>query len=93
MEDSGSAVLYANGFPGNAVWVSKNSMTSWFKPYRLALEKDGNLAVFDFLNRPLWQAGTQGRGTAPHRMVVQDDGVAVLFDANNARIWATNSRR
>lgn len=44
MEDSGSAVLYANGFPGNAVWVSKNSMTSWFKPYRLALEKDGNLA-------------------------------------------------
>jgi hypothetical protein len=44
MEDSGYAVLYANGFPGTAVWVSSNTMVSIFQPYKLSLGKDGNLA-------------------------------------------------
>ncbi|KAF6264251.1 CAP domain-containing protein [Scenedesmus sp. NREL 46B-D3] len=44
MEDSGYAVLYANGIPGTAVWVSSNTMASMFRPYKLSLSLDGNLA-------------------------------------------------
>jgi hypothetical protein len=44
MEDSGYAVLYANGFPGTPVWVSRNTMVSMFRPHKLSLGQDGNLA-------------------------------------------------
>jgi hypothetical protein len=58
--------------------------------YRLALQLDGNLVLYDDeLGVALWSAGTNGNTVG--QAVMQGDGNFVIYDAGSVAIWSTET--
>jgi hypothetical protein len=56
--------------------------------FRVVLQSDGNLVVYDDQNKALWASGTNGKAVS--RCIMQTDGNLVIYGYNNA-IWASNT--
>jgi len=56
-------------------------------PYRLSLQDDGNLVLYNKDGGDIWSSGTRGAA----RLQVQNDGNVVLYDADGNFKWATGS--
>jgi hypothetical protein len=57
--------------------------------YRLTMQTDGNLVLYDWSNRAIWSASTTGRGAYA---VMQNDGNFVIYDWSNRAVWDTRTR-
>jgi hypothetical protein len=96
MQSDDNFVLYnsLHMVPKNAIWSSQTCNKSPFVgPYRVAMQNDGNLVVYDTYNRAVWASNTQHKGSPPHCLVMQDDGNLVIYDANNHATWASGTNR
>ena len=59
--------------------------------YRLALQTDGNLVLYDDeVGVNLWSTGTEG--TVVRQALMQTDGNFVIYDAGGAAIWSTGTQ-
>lgn len=58
-------------------------------PFKLYMQDDGNLCLYDDRGVPVWCTDTHGKGQKPFRAVIQDDGNFVVYDKNNLPTWAT----
>ena len=59
--------------------------------YRLALQTDGNLVLYDDeVGVDLWSTGTEG--TVVRQALMQTDGNFVIYDAGGAAIWSTGTQ-
>jgi len=63
------------------------SLTSKNKYFRLTLQCDGNLVVYNKGNRALWASKTNGKGGKS--IVQQSDGNLVMKNAAGAPVWST----
>jgi hypothetical protein len=69
--------------PGQAI-------TSTSRRYRLLYQSDGNLVLYDDVDRvALWSTGTTG--TSPGQALMQGDGNFVIYTAQGAAVWATGT--
>jgi len=70
-------------------WSAKRGTTvrSVTGGYRLVMQTDGNLVVYNSKNKPLWASGTVGRAT---NVVMQSDGNLVLYNGN-APVWSSRT--
>lgn len=76
-------------FLGTTVILSANeSLLSNNEKYKLILQGDGNLVLYNEQWKALWASWTVGKGGI--YLVMQDDGNLVLYDKNWIAIW--NSR-
>lgn len=58
--------------------------------YRLALQGDGNLVLYDEVEKkPLWANNTPG--ISPKEMAMQGDGNVVLYDSDGKPRWSTGT--
>lgn len=57
--------------------------------YTLIQQTDGNLVLYDLMNKPLWSSKTWGKKVT--RCAMQPDGNLVLYDASGAAVWASNT--
>lgn len=65
--------------------------------YYLALQKNGNLAVYNNIGAAvsyrnnsgtiIWQTNTAGQGTAPYKAQMDTDGDFVIYDSVNTKLW------
>ena len=69
--------------------TSGQSLISSNSQYRLTMQTDGNLVLYDESNTPLWDSGTNGQ--AATRLVLQSDGNLVLYTSANVAVWASNT--
>jgi hypothetical protein len=70
--------------------TSGQSLTSASTRYRLAYQVDGNLVLYDDLDRvPLWSTGTVAGN--PGQTVLQGDGNLVVYDAQGTPQWTTGT--
>ncbi|HUD10507.1 MAG TPA: hypothetical protein VMR28_02420 [Candidatus Saccharimonadales bacterium] len=53
--------------------------------YKLVLQSDGNLVLYDNNGKPLWASGTNGDSTA--FLAMQGDGNLVLYGTNGSPLW------
>lgn len=61
--------------------------------YRVVMQGDGNLVLYEFANAPVWATNTAGI-PAPHtptHAVMQTDGNFVLYSDDGVPAWATGS--
>lgn len=58
-------------------------------PFRLVLQKNGDLVAYDSESRAFWSSDTAGCGPAPYTLTLKDDGNCVLFDGRLVARWAT----
>ncbi|MBD2152827.1 hypothetical protein H6F44_22335 [Pseudanabaena sp. FACHB-1277] len=56
--------------------------------YRLTLQEDGNLVVYN-RSKALWGSGTEGKAIESLRM--QSDGNLVMYGYDNKPVWASNT--
>ncbi|CAB1110679.1 unnamed protein product [Ectocarpus sp. CCAP 1310/34] len=61
-------------------------------PFRLVLQKNGDLVGYDSSGRVFWSSETAKCGPPPYTLTMQDDGQCVLFDGRWKARWATDSR-
>ena len=89
------AALTASGL----LVVSKNKQQLWINgnagsngPYKLQMQEDGNLVIYDKNNAATWASSGGGGGkNGPYKLVMQDDGNLVVYDRNGRATWASQS--
>src|SRR5487761_2407701 len=87
--DSGTTVIWAATavLAPNATLVATQSIRSPNGQFRLSMQGDGNLVLYDGAT-PAWATGTSGVG---NYAVMQGDGNLVLYSAANSALWASNT--
>jgi hypothetical protein len=58
--------------------------------YRLVLQKDGNLVIYNHNNIATW--ATHTNGNTPADLAMQSDGNLVLYNTAGKAIWSSNTR-
>jgi hypothetical protein len=78
--------------------VTKSGSQQWTNgangsngPYKLQMQADGNLVIYDASNAAKWASGTRGDRNGPYRLIMQDDSNLVIYDKNNRATWASQS--
>jgi hypothetical protein len=63
----------------------------WEAPsgYALCFTQDGNLEVWNPIDRVVWESGTAGRGA--NKLALQPDGNLVIYADAGMPIWSTNT--
>jgi hypothetical protein len=74
---------------GKILWQS-NSRNRGNGPYRLKMQIDGNLVIYDRNGKPTWASNTGGKGKGPFRIVMQDDYNLVIYGSTGPT-WASRS--
>lgn len=70
------------------IWAT-NTQWSW-SGCHATFQGDGNLVVYDSLNRVRWASGTNGRATGG-TLRMQDDGNLVIYNTWNQPVWASDT--
>jgi hypothetical protein len=83
-------ILYADDrlHPGEMLRADEY-LTSHNRQYRLVLQRDGNLVLYDARRHPLWASNTEGQRV--ERCVMQNDGNLVLYHRRGHPVWASNT--
>ena len=58
--------------------------------YRLEMQSDGNLVIYDG-GDAVWSSNTAGQGVAPYTLAMQGDGNLVIYDKDYSATWASNT--
>ena len=85
MQGNGNLVEYNGNL---AVWAS-NTYNTGKAPYRVTVQSDGNLVVYDANNSALWYTATYGQGVGPYQLAINDSGNIQLRDSHNKVLYAT----
>ena len=60
--------------------------------YRLEMQADCNLVIYDNNNTAIWSSGTAGAGFGtPYKTIMQNDGNLVLYDKNDNALWSSQT--
>ena len=71
----------------NQTLTSGQQLTSVTGGYRLTMQSDGNLVIYNKTNQPIWNTFTYG--TDANKLVMQPDGNLVLYNSANKPFWHT----
>jgi hypothetical protein len=74
--------------PGDQL-TSDQSLTSANSNFRLTMQDDGNLVLYNKDNAPLWSSKTDKSDV--HRCIMQPDGNLVLYHVDKSPAWASNT--
>ena len=77
--------------PGMILYPGQ-SIESKSGQYRMALQSDGNLVNYAYINNtwyPIWASGTNGKGAST--LIMQGDGNLVLYNGSGNPIWASGT--
>jgi hypothetical protein len=78
----------------DGIFQSGSYLRSANDRYRLVIQGDGNLVMYDnSSNAAIWSSGTGGRREIPFKAVMQNDGNFVIYNSLNQPIWATGTDR
>ena len=73
-------------------WSSKTNTSTAPKPFKLTMQTDGNLVLYDVNGHAVWASDTQNSGEAPRRLVMQLDGNLAIKDKNCKTTWCTGTK-
>ena len=76
-------------FPGKSLHPEQ-SLQSDNKQYKLILQSDGNVVLYNQQSQAIWATNTKGL-IQPREFIMQTDGNLVLYDTNGKPKWASNT--
>lgn len=59
--------------------------------YRVAMQVDGNLVIYDMTDKAIWATNTSGKGTAPYTLKMQPNGNLVVKGSGTTALWASGT--
>jgi hypothetical protein len=84
MQADGNFVVYQ----GEKTLWSTNTAAKGAAPFRMFMQADTHLVLYDTKSEPTWVSHTSTRGVEPSRLVMQDDSNLVIYDSNNKPVWS-----
>ena len=93
LQPDGNLVGYTSQdfVPKNAFWSSKTDGKG-NAPFRLVMQLDNNLVIYDGSNKPTWASKTDGKGVkGASKVVMQNDRNIVIYDGTGKPIWASKT--
>jgi len=75
--------------PGQGL-MAGNSIKSVNGYFRLTMQTDGNLVMYDVYDQPWWSSHTYGHNNS-WDAVMQGDGNLVVYDGHGKPLWASNT--
>lgn len=75
----------SNFIPSNSIWMAPITYKGQ-GPWKLTMQANGDLVLYDSTNYAIWRTGTAGKGVN-NRLIMQADGNLVMYDQRNAAIW------
>ena len=93
MQQDGNFVIYLSNLfePRNALFATGTNGKGT-GPYRLIMQADNNLVLYDKNNKPTWASNTNGKGKlGTAYCIMQNDGNLVIYDENKKVLWASNT--
>ncbi len=78
--------IYTNTLFSGQILYPGDRMVSSDSVYRLIMQGDGNLVLYNASNQAVWNTATFYPGS---RLVMQGDGNLVLYNASNQAVWNT----
>jgi len=72
-------------------WSSVVDTDKRVKPYRTAMQSDGNLVRYNANNTPVWASGTDGKGTGPYYATITSDCDFGVFDKTGTKLWSSGT--
>ena len=60
-------------------------------PFRLTMQSDGNLVIYDATNSPVWASGSNNSNKGSYRLKLNDDGSLRIFKPDGTNIWTTSA--
>ena len=94
MQGDGDLVLHKRDLQSQysiVKWTS-NSRGHGTPPYRLTMQIDNNLVLYDSQGNPLWETYTANQGAAGAKAILHDNGNFVVYDGNGVALWSTNTQ-
>jgi hypothetical protein len=85
-----TSVKYSTFLEPDGKLLPGESILSADGAYRLTLQFDGNIILYDRNTTAIWTSGTQG--TTPGELVMQADGNLVLYSPTPQPIWASGTQ-
>lgn len=88
IQEDGNFVVYKtnNFLPSNAIWNSSTAGKG-SPPYKLIMQKDGNLVIYDKSNKAIWASNTCKKGKNPCELCIFDSGKLGIVDSEGKTIW------
>lgn len=85
---NGNLVLYSmtGGGLSSASFVMWSTNTSAF---RLVMQNDGDLVLYDEIETPIWSSKTDYDGDGGEYAICQDDGNFAVYATNDTILWST----
>eukprot|EP01004_Peranema_trichophorum_P000697 NODE_10772_length_492_cov_15.747967_g10120_i0.p1 GENE.NODE_10772_length_492_cov_15.747967_g10120_i0~~NODE_10772_length_492_cov_15.747967_g10120_i0.p1 ORF type:complete len:116 (-),score=17.30 NODE_10772_length_492_cov_15.747967_g10120_i0:143-442(-) len=71
------------------VWTSGSYNPNGVPNYRLVMQEDNNLVLYDSENHPLWLSGTHNHGSIGAFCDISNDGQLVIYDGSSRMIWSS----
>jgi hypothetical protein len=92
-QGDGNLVIYnaADVVAKNVIWSSNIYNRNPYKPFRLMMQDDGNLVMYDTRNDVVWASSTGRKGITPYHFVMQNDSSLAIYEANNHCTWTTGT--
>eukprot|EP00457_Paulinella_chromatophora_P001243 gb/GEZN01001245.1/.p1 GENE.gb/GEZN01001245.1/~~gb/GEZN01001245.1/.p1 ORF type:complete len:904 (-),score=106.31 gb/GEZN01001245.1/:424-3135(-) len=99
LERDGNFVLYMQDRSKRRVWASlsnasgatvdKVAISASNGPFRLSMQMDNNLVVYDSRDRAVWSSGTVNQGTSGAFLVLNNKGCLQLLDGAGQTLWSS----
>ena len=89
MQDDGNLVLYSGTEP---IWSSRTHIKGQ-APYRLTINEDNQLCIYDASGEVTWASGTSNKGAPGAWAKLRNNGNFVLYDGNGKMnpLWCTGT--
>ena len=84
-----SSVYAASRLDAGQQLTKGQNLVSTNGEYRLSMQTDGNLVIYDASNKALWNTKTQGTDAA--KLIMQADGNLVLYSDSSKPKWHTQT--
>jgi hypothetical protein len=57
--------------------------------YKMIMQTDGNLVLYNSAQMPVWASSTYGKGTGPYKLMMNSTGTLSIFDTNGINLWSS----
>ena len=91
MQGDGDLVLHKRDLQSQysiVKWTS-NTRGQGTPPYRLTMQSDSNLVLYESQGSSLWDTSTGGAAGAKAKL--NDNGNFAVYDGNGVELWSTNT--
>ncbi|EFA75174.1 hypothetical protein PPL_11248 [Heterostelium album PN500] len=88
LENNGNLIIFKYDF--NQVMWASNTFQKGRAPFRLIMQGDGNLVLYDSTNMVTWKSDTFRKGVAPFTMVLNNDGTFNIIDGTGSSTYSSS---